>query len=384
MADHYFGATDTGRMRSNNEDAYIAGEVMEGRLVAACVIDGVGGYDGGEIAAALARETILKILSFPSEDIEKTLRAAVNFSNDKIFEEKEHNPSVQKMACVLTLALADVEGNRFYYAHIGDTRLYLFRDQSLVKVTKDHSFVGFLEDSGKLTEEAAMRHPKRNEINKALGFDPQFHLKPESLETGSSPFLPGDVLLLCSDGLTDMVNNQTMIDILSTSASLQEKTTALIEAANNAGGKDNITVVLVHNHKQKQQHEVKKPYVAEPKPDMLQGDGLPQAIDHQSRFSKPEEPEQKTASAHHGPEKPGNKKKLIIGILVGLLILASLLWVFTSSDPDSETDSGDSATTYSRQLVNDTMQSIPGAGTIPVHDSTTRITDSEMIKQQGQ
>jgi serine/threonine protein phosphatase PrpC len=109
------------------------------------------------------------------------------------------------------MALVDIANNKFYYTHVGDTRLYLFRD-SLVKVSRDHSFVGFLEDNGKLSEEAAMRHPKRNEINKALGFDAQIASK-DYIETGESPFLPGDMLLLCSDGLTDMVNNSAITSI---------------------------------------------------------------------------------------------------------------------------------------------------------------------------
>ena len=118
------------------------------------------------------------------------------------------------MACVLTLVLADVEENKFYYAHVGDTRLYLLRDNSLVKVSNDHSFVGFLEDNGRLTEEAAMRHPKRNEINKALGFDEEQLLQPDYIETAESPFLPSDILLLCSDGLSDMINQKTITSIL--------------------------------------------------------------------------------------------------------------------------------------------------------------------------
>jgi PPM family protein phosphatase len=163
------------------------------------------------------------------------------------------------MACVVTLAMVDVNNNQFYYTHVGDTRLYLLRDQSLVKVTKDHSFVGFLEDSGRLSEMEAMSHPKRNEINKALGFDAQMDMKDDYIETGSSPFLPGDMLLLCSDGLTDLVNNETMTSILAASKTLADKGEALINAANNAGGKDNITVVLVKNDKKPLKIKATKP-----------------------------------------------------------------------------------------------------------------------------
>jgi hypothetical protein len=163
------------------------------------------------------------------------------------------------MACVVTLALADIKENKFYYAHVGDTRLYLFRDNSLVKVTHDHSFVGFLEDSGRLSEEAAMQHPKRNEINKALGFDDEKFLEPDYIETGESPFLPGDILLLCSDGLSDMLNSRTIIGILSSPQNIKEKSRELINAANTAGGKDNITVVLLQNNKPPIQQEATRP-----------------------------------------------------------------------------------------------------------------------------
>jgi hypothetical protein len=163
------------------------------------------------------------------------------------------------MACVLTLAVADLEKNQFWYAHVGDTRLYLLRDESLVKISRDQSFVGFMEDSGRLTEEEAMRHPKRNEINKALGFGLSIATQQDYIETGHSPFLPGDVLLICSDGLSDMVNKQQMTDILNSPASLQQKAEALVQAANMNGGLDNITVVLVKNDKQSGSHKPAKP-----------------------------------------------------------------------------------------------------------------------------
>lgn len=248
MTKNYFGSTDTGRVRENNEDTFIAEPIMNNRYIAACAIDGVGGYEGGEVAAQMARDTILDYLRIPSGEVLTMLREALSAANEKIVAARGNSPRLADMACVVTLALADTESNKFYYAHVGDTRLYLFRDQTLVKITRDQSFVGFLEDSGRISEEAAMSHPKRNEINKALGFDARIATQPDYMETGESPFLPGDVLLLCSDGLTDMIGTRTMTSILLTPGSLPEKTAALIDAANRAGGKDNITVVLVHNN----------------------------------------------------------------------------------------------------------------------------------------
>jgi hypothetical protein len=154
--------------------------------------------------------------------------------------------------------VADLASNQFYYAHLGDTRLYLLRDGSLVKISHDQSFTGFLEDSGRLTELEAMQHPKRNEIDKALGFK-EVISPADDIETGQSPFLPGDMLLLCSDGLTDVVDKATITEIITRDDSLKSIGEALISAANGGGGKDNITVVLIKNDKKKQQHGATKP-----------------------------------------------------------------------------------------------------------------------------
>ncbi len=249
MAEHFIGLTDTGRVRKNNEDTFIAERIQQGPFVLACVIDGVGGYAHGEVAAAIARQSILDYFTEPAGDSASRLQTALLAANDRIFAEKQRNRAYSRMACVLTLALVDTENNQFLYAHIGDTRLYLLRDESLIKITKDHSFVGFLEDTGRLSEPAAMRHPKRNEIDKALGFVQYIEKPDEYIETGQSPFLPGDLLLLCSDGLTDLVPAPDITAIVTGSGLLSERGGALIAAANEKGGHDNITVVLVCHDK---------------------------------------------------------------------------------------------------------------------------------------
>ena len=272
----FFGQTDTGRQRDNNEDAFIAENISKDKYIAACVIDGVGGYEGGEVAAAIAKETILDTLKSAYGDPLELMKSSFLLANQKIYEQRQADSNKNNMACVLTLALVDLSNNQFYYAHVGDTRLYLFRDQSLVKLSRDHSFVGFLEDNKKLSEEEAMRHPKRNEINKALGFDPNMSAVTDYIETGSSPFLPGDMLLLCSDGLSDMIDSRTMISVLSSSKSLKQKTSDLIRAANDAGGKDNITAVLVQNNKKPVKQKATKPVLVKKK-DQLKND--PHAVD---------------------------------------------------------------------------------------------------------
>src|SRR5690349_11481461 len=114
---NYFGITDTGKMRDNNEDAFIAEKILKDQYVLACVIDGVGGYEGGEVAAQIARENILSYFSIPSGDIITMMKEALMVANEKIYEEKQKKSQNESMACVLTMAIADIENNKFYYAH---------------------------------------------------------------------------------------------------------------------------------------------------------------------------------------------------------------------------------------------------------------------------
>lgn len=250
MGDYFFGITDKGKRREKNEDTFIARELITNKLVLACVIDGVGGYSGGEVAATIARTVILEHFENLPEDIVATLQTAINAANDTILEEKKTDRTNEQMACVVTCTIADIKNNKLYYAHVGDTRLYLQRDHSLVKLSKDHSAIGFLEESGRLSEEDAMQHPRRNEITKALGFEENINNIDGFIETGESPFLPADVILVCSDGLSDMIGSRTILDILLNKNSLDKKAEELVVAANDAGGNDNITAVLVQNNNQ--------------------------------------------------------------------------------------------------------------------------------------
>lgn len=204
---------------------------------------------------------MLDHLQKPAEDLFVAMKEAVIIANEKIYSEKIVSEQNNQMACVLTLAVADIRYNQFYYAHVGDTRLYLLRDHTLIKITRDDSFVGFLEDSKRLSEEEAMNHPKRNEVSKALGFDPNIGAISDYIEIGISPFLPGDTLLLCSDGLTDMIDSKAITSILTSSQKVSPKAKALMNAANDAGGQDNITVVLVQNNKKSVAHKATKPPV---------------------------------------------------------------------------------------------------------------------------
>ena len=320
MAENYFGLTDVGRVRTNNEDTFIAQKVMGNRMVLAAVIDGVGGYNGGEVAADIAKNIITERLSGLQGEIIPGMIDAFKLASKQINDRKLEDKNLESMACVATVALVDIDNNRFFYAHVGDTRLYLLRDASLVKISKDHSFVGFLEDSGRLTEDAAMNHPKRNEINKALGFTSQIDSDESFIETGQSPFLPGDMLLICSDGLTDLVDKNGIVNIITQSTSLQDKATQLIELANANGGSDNVTVVLVQNNKPQQRPQVTMPASSPVKKSNDTIDVVPpvRTQDTVQRKIKTEAPMRKS-----------NNTGLIflLGFLC-LLFLASTIWLY--------------------------------------------------------
>ncbi|MFZ1369574.1 MAG: protein phosphatase 2C domain-containing protein, partial [Ferruginibacter sp.] len=259
MAEYFFGITDKGKRRENNEDTFIVQEISNKNFLLACVIDGVGGYNGGEVAAGIARAVILEHVQQVSGNIIEKLQLAVIAANEKIQQQRNAAEGNANMACVLTCAIADIKNNKLYYSHVGDTRLYLLRDASLVKISSDHSAVGFLEESGRLSEDDAMRHPRRNEINKALGFETGIAEEADYIETGESPFLPGDTILLCSDGLSDMISSGTITSILNRNRTLSERANDLVDAANEAGGNDNITAILVENNKEPKKQVALKP-----------------------------------------------------------------------------------------------------------------------------
>lgn len=328
MAENFFGQTDTGRVRDNNEDTFITQFILNKQYILACVIDGVGGYHGGEVAAAIASEEILKTLEKSKGDLIPQMITAFKRANAEIYKKKQEDKEHDQMACVATLVVADPQNNRFVYAHVGDTRLYLLRDGSLIKISKDHSFVGYLEDSGRLTEAAAMKHPKRNEINKALGFSEEIDTDDTYIETGESPFLPGDMLLLCSDGLTDMVDKKDITHLITGNDSLEQKTAALIEAANVNGGNDNITVVLVKNDKAPKPTNATLPASTEKQSSIAVKTDIP-AIEHK--------PETHTPTEMH--PKKSNSLTLILGV-VCLALLASSVWLFLQwqkNAPDNNT-----------------------------------------------
>ncbi len=221
--------TDTGRQRTANEDSFFASGPMF------AVADGMGGAQAGEVASRIAAEAF-EAAERRDESPEAYLRAIVEAANRSIHGLSQHDSTRTGMGTTLTAAL--VEDEDVAFAHVGDSRAYVFRDGNLRQLTSDHSLVEELRRQGRLTSEQAEDHPQRSIITRALG--PEANVE---IDTLSFSARPGDVFLLSSDGLTTMVKEEAIAEIIRNSASLSDAVSNLIQAANEAGGRDNITVV---------------------------------------------------------------------------------------------------------------------------------------------
>jgi serine/threonine protein phosphatase PrpC len=221
--------TDTGRQRQANEDALLA------RPPLFAVADGMGGAQAGEVASKIATEALEQ--AAPADDApERYLRRVVESANERIHGLAQRDASRSGMGTTLTAAL--VREDEISIAHVGDSRAYLWRDGELRRLTSDHSLVEELRRQGRLTDEQAEEHPQRSIITRALG--PEADVE---VDTMTYPARPGDVILLCSDGLTTMISEQRIGEILTGSPTLDRAVSTLIAEANERGGRDNITVV---------------------------------------------------------------------------------------------------------------------------------------------
>lgn len=241
----YYGDTNIGNIRPKNEDAFVLKKVWGGSHLLAVVVDGVGGNGGGDVASDLAVRCISEhfrecMYSVNSIDI---LQSAVIFANNSIYAQ-HYNPWLSQMSCVLTAVLINLETGRADICHVGDTRMYTLKDGVFTKITRDHSLVGPLEESGEFTELQAMKHPQRNIITRSVGKD-ILQWGTEYIQTHTIMLEPDSTLLLCSDGLYDMVHSQTTTQILCEQAPVEERVDKLIDAALDAGGKDNVTVIVI-------------------------------------------------------------------------------------------------------------------------------------------
>jgi PPM family protein phosphatase len=222
--------TDVGRQRQSNEDAFFE------RAPLFAVADGMGGARAGEVASRMAVEE-LAAMDDPGSKAEEALRSVAQSANRRIYEMAQSDTEHAGMGTTFTAAL--VSGREVAVGHVGDSRLYRLRDGSFERLTDDHSLVEELVRQGKLTPQEAEVHPQRSIITRALGPE-----KDVQVDTFTHTARDGDVYLLCSDGLSGMVPDEQLAQILASSRSLDDAGRALIDAANAAGGRDNITAVL--------------------------------------------------------------------------------------------------------------------------------------------
>lgn len=236
--------TDPGRVRANNEDAI----AVDPTLGFAILADGMGGYNGGEVASgmaiALLRASFGRWLAHagsgaPVKSVCLALQVGTDEANSAILEAGSANPGLQGMGTTLVLAVLAPE--RVVVGHIGDSRCYRLRRGRLDQLTRDHSLMQDQLDAGLITPEQAAQSPHRNLVTRARGIE-----RAVELEINEYPVLAGDLYLLCSDGLSEMVQDSEILRILLQNDTLSVKATRLVAAANDNGGRDNISVVLAH------------------------------------------------------------------------------------------------------------------------------------------
>jgi len=226
----YAVASDTGRRRRRNEDNYVVAPPLF------AVADGMGGAQAGEVASQLAASALEGGDSDGLHGIEG-IGALIQQANTRIFDRASTDPSASGMGTTMTVAL--VEGMTVAIGHVGDSRAYLVRGERMEQLTEDHSLVNELLKTGKLSEEEAQVHPQRSVITRAVGTDPDVDIDGFTIEAEE-----GDVFLICSDGLSDMVSDEEILELVHRNRDdLDKAVKALVEAANRGGGEDNITAV---------------------------------------------------------------------------------------------------------------------------------------------
>ena len=285
--------TDVGRVRKGNEDSFTASDPLY------AVADGMGGHQGGEVASSLALEVLGKA--------DGTLEELVRRANEAVHQRASEDPGLAGMGTTLTALRADGEVLRL--AHVGDSRAYLLRDGTIQRLTKDHTVVERLVDEGRLTPHEAEIHPQRSILTRALGVDEAVQVDQGAIEPRT-----GDRLLLCSDGLTGMVDEERITRMLSEIGDPQEAADALVESANEAGGQDNITAVVI---------------------DVVSLDGAP----------KEEPAEAAPAPAERVPEPAAPRRRgrrVLVWLVIVLLLLGGGLWALKTQWIDEQFYVGDS------------------------------------------
>jgi serine/threonine protein phosphatase PrpC len=233
-------ASDPGRMRSENQDRAYADDELGIFLV----VDGLGGHAAGEKAAETAVDAIRQEMVKPGGDPKERIRRAITAANNRISEEAAANETWRGMACVLTLAL--ISDEKVFVGHVGDSRLYLTWNGAIRKLTSDHSPVGEREDAGELNEAEAMAHPRRHEVFRDVGSRQRLADEEDFIEMKEFLFKPDAAILVCSDGLSDLLTSAEMLDVMERyEGDPAQVARELVEGANLAGGTDNITAIFV-------------------------------------------------------------------------------------------------------------------------------------------
>ena len=239
-----FAKSDIGKAREMNQDAYYASQPSD-TVGLYIVADGMGGYNGGEVASTIAVtaaknyiESNFAETEHTKEKLQELVKNAIEYANMLVYEKSKEIPELVGMGTTIEVAL--VHNNRVYIGHIGDSRIYRIRKNFIRKLTTDHSYVEKLVKDGKISREEASHHPKKNMLTKALGCTS--FVEPDVSVKG---FLKDDILVLTSDGLTNMVTDKEIYDEITNN--IDTATDKLIDKANEAGGLDNITVIIVLN-----------------------------------------------------------------------------------------------------------------------------------------
>lgn len=237
-----FAKTDIGQERKVNEDYYYVSS-PEDKIKLFILADGMGGYSAGEVASKMATEQVKEYIQKhfeknkdSKESIEKLLKDAIEHANTVVYKKAKNKKELSGMGTTLDVCL--IYNNKIYIGHVGDSRVYRIRKEYMRKLTKDHSYVQTLIEDGTITKEEAQNHPKKNMLTKALGCtekaDPDVYTK---------TFIKGDIILMTSDGLTNMVKENEIYNIIKQNK--EEAAEVLVKQANNNGGYDNITVVVI-------------------------------------------------------------------------------------------------------------------------------------------
>ena len=239
-----YAKSDKGNVRETNEDYFYISNSLD-QIQLFLLADGMGGYNGGEIASQLAIQTAKNYIENNFKDIEKDrdsiiqlLGSSMEYANMVVYEKAKENPELQGMGTTLEICL--IYNNKAYIGHVGDSRIYRVRKQFIRKLTQDHSYVQKLVKEGTRTKEQAEHHPQKNMLMKALGCNA--FVEPDVMVKG---FLKDDILIMCSDGLSNMVDQQTIYEMAS--KNIEQATKDLVQLAKDRGGYDNITVVIIKN-----------------------------------------------------------------------------------------------------------------------------------------